>query len=333
MTEKTLETRTDPRLVRRLAEALDRVLERGLWSRADRLIQWAAPLARGHAQLAERIARLRLRQDRPDAALAVIDTVRVQTVSLRLLRAVCLLVEDRPAEAHHELRTLSARPDAPLEARLLLAFAEINAGDLDAARQALHANLRQIDDPRTVAVLLLLERMAGRGDLVRRCTGRLLREDAWTRAAHNIDFMLATLGMHRHENVGEPADAEVAALAMELIAAEPVIPALIVAMEIEFDAVAARRLAQAIEHVYDELRDAATAAEAAGTLWLMLGRYDVARTWAERAQAGNPMGASAARLLRRIEAAVAIAPAPVDPPAGDEPVPVDPPPDRMEQAA
>ena len=71
------------RVARRVSIALEQALSQQRWSRAERLATAADRLVISHSRVAESLARLRLAQDRPQAALAVVEACRSRTASLR----------------------------------------------------------------------------------------------------------------------------------------------------------------------------------------------------------------------------------------------------------
>src|SRR4029453_17641159 len=148
--------RDEREVARRLADTIERAMDLGLWEHAQRVAESAAQLAHRFPHLADRLARLRLAQRDPQSALNIIDSCAVRPASLRLLRAACLLQLGQRIEAQLDLQEWSRRASAPLQARYMLALLEWHAGDAHAAMEALRRNLRQIEDPRTLTALLLI---------------------------------------------------------------------------------------------------------------------------------------------------------------------------------
>lgn len=149
-------------VARQLCAALDRAIELGLWQHADRVALAAAVLAAEYPPLAERVARLRVRQGRIETALAIIDACPASSASLRLLRAVCLLRLGRGLEAQLDLQQWCRRGSTPLDARVLLACLDAQTGDADSARAALQCNLRQLEHARSLQLLTALAVLGNR---------------------------------------------------------------------------------------------------------------------------------------------------------------------------
>ena len=143
---------------RALADAIDRAMDMGLWEHAERIARSALRLAPASARLSEQLARLRLAQGRPETALTIIDSPWAQGemyASLRLLRAVCLVQVGRKQSAHSDLLRWSKKSTAPLDARLMLALLEWEAGDDHAATLSLLRNLKH----QTVALVVNFKRV------------------------------------------------------------------------------------------------------------------------------------------------------------------------------
>jgi tetratricopeptide (TPR) repeat protein len=293
-------SRDDRRAARSLKEAIDRALNLGLWSHADRLVASASRISSAHPGLTESIARLRLAQSDAKTALSVIESCQRETASLRLLRMNCLIELGRKAEAAADLYRWSQRSTAPLDARLMLAFLEWEAGDHHAAMNALLRNLRFLEDPRTLELLVLMTAAAGRQELAARWAKRLQR--CHMNSAHTSEhvFLLRSLLITLPEAVAEPQDEQVETLAMELVLAEPVIPALVEAQRRRPRRSRARLLLRAIQQALPELSDQSAAYEALAKLSVVLNNQDAAHDWAKRALELNPMSASLALLLEEL---------------------------------
>jgi len=293
--------RSQRRLGRRLADAIDRAVALGQWDHADSLAKTAAPLAAGRARLAEPLARLRLAQGDPETALRIIDTCRTLPASLRLLRATCLLFLGSRTEANLDLYRWSGRASAPLDARLLLGLMERDSDDSTAIR-ALLRNLRHLEDLRTLQALMLISTKRQRAEQAETWAARLhagcpAGTDHETRITN---LMLESLGMPGLRADAEPTPDQVNALAMELITFEPAIPTLAEAQKPRPHLPTVRLRTAAIEQALPDLSDDATAFHVLAMLSVVLGNPDAARRFAERGLAANPMSAQLALLVEEL---------------------------------
>ena len=284
---------------RGLADALDRAMEMKLWAHADRLAGSAARLAAAHPRLTDRLARLRLMEGEPETALAMIESCRHGSASLRLLRAACLIEVGRKAEAHADLIAWSRRSTAPLDARLMLALLEWESGDAHAAVQTLLRNLRHLEDPRTLELLVLLARHQERVAQSNQWAKRLRTCGAATADGPDAELLLQSLGMSGAGPEAEATEEQVDTLAMELVLAEAVIPALVEAMRREPRRRTARLLGRAIERALPELSEQSAAYEALANLSVVLDNQQAAGDWARRALEINPASASLASFLKQ----------------------------------
>jgi hypothetical protein len=304
------------RIARQIGEALDRAMELGLWEHAERVAATAMRLAPQHAVVAERVARLRAAQGDFQAALAIVETCGSRPASLRLLRAVCLLQLGRRLEAHLDLREWSGQASAPLQARLLLALLEWLDGDQRSATDSLLRNLKQFQDPRSLAALLLMAAAEDRPKLAAYWADRLAVVCAWNSGAPDISIVLRSLEMDGFDRSSiVPTEAQVQTLATELLANEIVIPALVEAQrrikeQREQDLVnpTARRapgallLKRAIERSLDDLADRATGYVALAQLCFLEEDSKAALEWAVRGLREFPLSANLARLAAQLEA-------------------------------
>ncbi len=296
----------DRRMARRLADAIDRAMALDLWEHADRLAAVACRQAPGSSRLAEPVARLRLARCEPEAALAVIDGARIDVTpmpsSLRLVRAACLLCLGSRTEAQLDLHRWAAKRSAPLEARLLLALLEWQDHD-DAAIETLHDNLEHAEDPRTLAALMLIAVERGRQGQAELWAHRLRTCAGAEAAVPCADLMLRSLGMAGIGTSAEPSPQQTSALAMELVAFEPAIAALVEAQRRSPHLPTARLLRRALEEALPDLDDAAGAYLALARLCLLLGEEESARDLARRGLDGQTMSAALALLLRQLSGA------------------------------
>jgi hypothetical protein len=281
----------------RLCAALDRAVALGLLEHADRLSLTAAGLACAYTPLAERIARLRLRQGRTEAALAVIDGCGSLSASIRFLRVACLMHLGRACEAHSELQQWCRRSTAPLDARVLLALLEWRGGDARAATVALHRNLKHLEHPRTLQMLTLLAAAVGRDESALAWAARWCQADG-TFAAGDCEPVLRTIGVPTAPASHGPVERRSEQLALELIGCEPAIGVLVEAQRWRPEPAAAAMLARAIEIALPDLAQRPAAMESLVRLALAHDDRIAALRWAERGLALHPRSASLTLLVQ-----------------------------------
>jgi hypothetical protein len=208
----------------------------------------------------------------------------------------------------------SVRPTAPLDARRLLALIEWDDGYHGAAIDALLRNVRLLDDPRSMAALVLLCLERGRAEQAATWADRLRRRIAVTAGDDEAHLLLASIGMGRAQSAMQPSADQVRRLATELLAAEDALPALVEAQRRAPEPATARFLAAAIETALFEFEEPPAAMEALARLALALDEPGTAERWIRRAQGCRPYAASLAILEQEIERRLS----PLEPPA-DEP--------------
>lgn len=286
----------DRALARSLADALDEAVGLGKAHQTNMIAQSAARIAHRHPQLTERLARLRLRENDADAALHLIEACSERTDSLRLLHIACMLQNGRIVEAHQDLSQWCHHSSAPIEARLLLALLEWEQGDLESASMHLRDNIRaaaaELGDEKT---LMLLTCLAIERDNLEHAThwADRLRQTMWRRiGVPDVNVFIHSLNVPSNDTAIAPTVDQLGALATELIAAESAIPAIVEALEIEFDAAAADMLAVGIEHALYDFNAPATALEALARLNILLQRPERAAQWIDLGLAENPLSAS-----------------------------------------
>lgn len=277
----------DRALARQLAAALDRAIDLSQYELADRLSQQSMRIAREHPMLAERIARLRAARGEFDSALALIESCQNVPGSMRLLRIVCLLHAGRRHEAHGDLLQWARKASAPLPARIILSILEWEAGRIDDAADALQRNLQQIEDPATLAALMLMTASQGRTHMAGLWAERLRSACITHPRSGLLETMLIAAGHGRLPRSVQATPEAIAALATELIAAEHLLPALCEAQRLAFDAERARLLAGAIERGLVDFDDQAAALSMLADLHELMGERDAAAAWRSRAAAAT----------------------------------------------
>lgn len=289
-------------IARRLAEAIDHAVERGMLRQARRLADNAVRLAIHSTRLADRIARLRLSQDDPEGAMSIIDACATQSGSMRLLRIACLLKLGRLADAHMQLNEWSGQSTAPLAARRALALIESVHGDRAAASAAVLRNLKHVEDPASLEIFTVLAGAEQEGDRARTWAERLRRACIVSRATVDVDVLCESLGMQFNgaNAVIEPTVIQVQTLAMELTASPESLQELVVHQEHTFQPQVAELIRRATEQALDELEEASIGCEALARLSRLFGNHDAALSWAERGLQSNPMSASLTLLLNEL---------------------------------
>ncbi len=289
---------------RAVAEVLDRAMERGLWQHADRVAATAMRLAPSHPIVCERLARLRLMQKNAEQALAVVDSCAVHSSSLRLLRAVCLLELGRRDEAHLDLRQWATRSSAPLEARRLLALLEWQVGDTEAATQALLQNMKQISEPESLITLMMMNGAEGNVEQAATWARRLDEVRVGQGVAADglpVDAMLQSIGVVKPAAGATPTEEQIQTLAMELMATEAVIPALVEAQRLHTQPRVVGLLIAAIERALPELEDRAAGFVALTYLHGLLGDGEAALRAAQTGVAECPMSVALVMLAKEVE--------------------------------
>ncbi len=287
---------------RALADAIDRAMDMGLWGHAERIARTATALAPESPRLGERLARLRLAQGDPETALSVIDGYPTRTASLRMLRAACLVQLGRKEEAHSDLHRWSKKSASPMDARLMLALLEWESGDDHAATLGLLRNLRHMEDPRTLELLLLIAVGVKHDERAQAWVERLREASAYGAGSPYLRLLCYSLGLPRKATAEEPTERQANLLAMELIGCEQVIPSLVEAQRLRPQPETADLLYRAVEMAMEDLTDEVRAIEALARLAVVLGNFDTARQWAETGLERNPMSASLAMLARQLSA-------------------------------
>jgi len=290
-------------IARRLAEAIDHAIDRGMLRQADRLAANATRLAIHSSRLADRLARLRLAQDDPEAAMAIIDACEKRSASMRLLRVACLVHLGRAAEAHLELNAWSNQSTAPLGARRMLALLDAAAGDHNAAIAALTRNLQHVQDPASLELATILCAAEARNEQAEHWAKRLVRACIVNRATVDVQLLCESLNLSAHAQAKAvtPSPNQVATLAMELAASPESLPVLVQRQEQQLQPMVAQLVYSATEQALAEMEETAAGFEALARLARLLGRRDTALDWARRGLDANPMSAPLALLLAQLQ--------------------------------
>ncbi len=288
-------------MARRLAEAVEQALDRGMFEQANRLAANGRRLAVHSSRLTDRLARLQLAQNKFDDALAIIDACLSCTASLRMLRAACLVQLGRHAEAHIALYAWSRKSTAPLATRRLLAFLDSASNDDDSAIAALTRNLHHVDDPATLEQLLVICMRQGRSEQAQHWAKRLRQASIVNHGTVEINVLCESLGLDRNATAAKPSTTQIDALAMELAAEPETLPILVQYQQHSFDAMVASLIYDATQQALDAFDQPAPAFEALARLAMLLKRETEAQQWAHRGLELNPMSASIILLLEQLD--------------------------------
>ena len=290
-------------VARELSQALDRAMQRCQWQQAARIAATAMRIACEHPMLCERIARMQLALGQAESALNLIETCASRTSSLRLLHVACLLQLGRRHEAHLALREFTLKSCAPVQARLMLGLLEWHGGDTRAAHEALTRNNHQIKDPHTLLALALINVVNGNLEQATRWIHKLQQSSAWSIDAPLFQDILHSMGLPLDIEPSEPAINQIEALAVELLANEQVIPALVYWQQSNCDFNLATMLARAIEQALPDLEDRATGYLALCDLHDAMDDAGCAAAWLHRGAAACPMSVALARRIQELDSA------------------------------
>jgi tetratricopeptide (TPR) repeat protein len=287
------------RIMHQVNRTLDRAIDLGLMEHAERIVQSAMRAGLTTPQFVERVARLKLAQDDPEHALHAVNGCQGETNSLRMLRIVCQLLVGERFEAHLELRQWSRRNTCPLEARCLLALLDHAGGDSEGARNDLHQNVRQLDDPMSFELLILLAADQGKDDLAQAWAERLLRNVQSRSAVISPHLLVESLDMPLAAEI-EFTRSDVESLASELVVNEPLLPALTTGQELEPERNIATLLYRAIEYALPELTRRDAAIESLVRLAVVLENRNAAIEWIRTAIEENRITPALARVAQRL---------------------------------
>lgn len=290
---------------RALANALDRAMDMGLWEHAERIAASAERIEPKTTRLVERLARLCLARNRPEKALVIIETrwkSREVPSSVRLLRAACHVRMGERDRAHTDLLRWTRKSTAPLDSRVMLALLDWDTGDTHGATVTLLRNLRQLEDPRSLELLVLLAVAQGRHEQAEAWSRRLAEATAFDGATGTTSLLPCSVGMHEVRHTAAPTTEQVEMLAAEIAAAEEVIPSLIEAQRRRPRATVNELLSRSIADAMPDLARPVTGLEALARLALLRNDYDEARSWVEQGLALSPRSVPLQIVRREIDA-------------------------------
>ena len=238
----------------RMADAIEKAISNGQLDLANRLANTSIRLRSDHQRLNEAIARLRLNEDNPEAALAILDCHPATSNERCLLRAACLVALGQKGQAHLELLARSQRPGASSRVHQLLALLEWESGDEARAVSGLHENSTW-NDPSTLKVLIAFAIERGSMKEAQRLADRLAREAIYPTERDGIQLFLASLNLARSGVRPAPHRNTIRVLTHELLEAETLIETLMEAQRREFDAPSARLLLASLAAGVDRFSD------------------------------------------------------------------------------
>lgn len=290
-------------VARRVVDAIDLAIDRGLPQQAQRLANGAMRLAVRFPRVADRIARLRLSQGDPEAALAIIDAQPNHSASMRLLRIACLIQLGQKAEAHLELHAWAQHSSAPPPVRHILALLDAAADDYAAAIATVTRDLQHGQDLAALELATVLCASQGRSQQAEYWAARLAEVSIADRAAVDVQLLCESLNLniHRQPDQIQLAPKQLATLAMELIAAPQSLAILVQWQQTHFKPKTAQLIYSAAQRALPEMEESAPCYEALAHLAVLLGRADAALDWARRGLQTNPMSASLALLLAKLQ--------------------------------
>lgn len=198
------------------------------------------------------------------------------------------------ALAHLELNEWSREPDCPQEARVLLAWLDLQAGEIQSAQQVLHRNMKLNPDAETCRLLILLDFSEDMPHAARHAAGLLLH--AYSHHPR-IAWWLMSMGLMDQAGVSLVPVEMIGQLADELLARPELIPSLAAAIKRSGKRGRIELLRRSIGRIVDRLDDAPPALQALAELCLAAGDEDDARRWIRRGLRINPQSAAFALLL------------------------------------
>lgn len=228
------------------------------------------------------------------------------------LKRICRdYVSGALAGAELELHAWARHKDCPGEARVLLASALVCRGQLQDALAVLHPQIdlaRYRFDQQLGKMLVAVLVEADMAQSAQRVAG--LCFDQLGRQGQMADWLEAT-DAPGFGQLGVQSEATIEELAQELTASFELIPSLVAVQEIELDLSTAALLRDALYHMTPHTFDQShslTLNLALARLSLILEDQDEARRWAYRGLRIDPLNASLALILARVQGDASIGP-------------------------
>lgn len=260
---------------------------------------------RKFSRLGDILARWHLEKGRPNQALNILENLALDsTSSIRLLANICRCIANRRTEAFIDLLHWMDDPSCPVAARVLFALLQIiDNANRQVAVQTLIQNIKQIADPVSLQLLILINVEAGRIQEAEYWLDKF-SNTATTWINQNQDHLwLTKLGMSNQNRVLQPPAHMIEVLAVELQGDENLIPSLVAAQYHSPDASYIQLLRAALKKALPELEQQISAIEALAQLAIITGDYNSARTWINRGLEQNPLSVPLAIMLSEISSA------------------------------
>jgi len=273
-----------------LALAIERAVARGDLGRAEAIARSADRLVRCNPSVAAAITRFHLSRGEADMALAAVEDSIVRTDDLRGLRIIALVLTRRRRRARAELRAWRRGSPVSAAAVALTLLAESNHRTVNRQLARLGRRVARSDDAMSLAAITT--RCLERGDAAGAAVG-----------AARLSIVL-----RRHDRAAvAPAASQsppsAVDLARSILSHEDVVPALVLAQQLQPDPPSARILRAALEQSLPQFDRPAIAYDALTRLSLVLGDVEAAGRWIERGCRACPLSAPLAALQREVEAA------------------------------
>ncbi len=275
---------------------LELALRHGQIASADQAIARAMSIDPTMPRLTELRAWHALRQADAAKALAILDAEPLASARLRLLHQVVRMQAGQLARAHLELHGWSRQPGCPALGRVLLAWLDVQGGDVHAARRTLQRNMEQGGDPDTLMMLMLIDLAEELPAAAQRHATMLAHRFAHHQATAS---MLRSLGLSRQIDPAAVPLEMVDELAGQLLSRPHVIKSLIAAQKIKPNPARVELLRRSLVRIVDDLADPAEAMAGLAELGLLADDHDEARRWARRGLKHEPLNVRLALLLNQ----------------------------------
>ncbi|MBI1370912.1 MAG: hypothetical protein GC162_19945 [Planctomycetes bacterium] len=280
------------------ASAAQRAIEAGDVAGAERAIDSGLAHDVEHGRLWELAAHVKLAQGQAPEAIRILELSPGDKERRRLLTALAMCQSGQVDAARLDLRQWSRCKQCPSEGRALLAWLELRDGDVEAARRALHRNLKDGADALTCQMLVVIDVAEDLPQATRRAAGYLAHVFA---RDEEVGRWLNMMEMGPRLARTEAPQEMIEQLAHELLRKPQVIGSLAAAQKIEPAAGRMELLRRALVRVVDDLPEPMVGIEALAMLSEAAGDFDDARRWARRGLREEPYSATLALLIDRLE--------------------------------
>ena len=282
--------------------ALDQAMRRGDDEAARRAIARGLAVDPNFTRLTELRAWYHLGRHEPHRALELLESESDPSPRMKLMLQLVRLQAGRKAMAHLELNAWARQADCPDAARLLLATLDMEAGHMRDAHIVLTSRAELATDPLACRMLILLELAQDSPQAARRAATILLHRLGRQERTRRF---VTSLGLADHFSEAELPIEMVDQLAGELRHRHPIIPSLVAVQRCQPDRLRIELLRRAVARIVDELADPMGAIEALTALAELAGDIDEGCRWARRGLKLQPMNATLAMALDRLQSAPA----------------------------